>query len=172
MLSPQKQAGLTLIELIIGVVIVGIVLALAMPSYATWIQNTRLRNGAESILTGLQFARAEAVRRNTNVSFTLGVGTAWTVGCNTVTATCPATIQSHTAGDGASAAVTVAMVAGGANPVIFSNLGRLTTAATSFNIDNNQLSAANSRDLRVVVESGGTTRLCDPNVAAGDSRAC
>ncbi len=172
MLRPQKQSGLTLIELIIGVVIVGIVLALAMPSYATWIQNSRLRNGAESILTGLQFARAEAVRRNTNVSFTLGVGTAWMVGCNTVTATCPATIQSHTAGDGSSSAVTVAMVAGGANPVIFSNLGRLTTAATSFNIDNNLLSAPNSRDLRVVVESGGTTRLCDPNVAAGDSRAC
>jgi type IV fimbrial biogenesis protein FimT len=172
MLNPHSQSGVTLIELIIGIVIVGITLALAVPGYATWIQNSRLRNGAESILAGLQLARAEAVRRNTNVRFTLGAGTAWTISCNVVTATCPANIQSHTAGDGSSAAVTVTMVAGGANPLIFSNLGRLTTAATSFNIDNNLLSAANSRDLRVVAEAGGTTRLCDPNVAVGDSRAC
>jgi type IV fimbrial biogenesis protein FimT len=172
MLMRNQQNGVTLIELIIAVVIVGIVTALALPSYSNWIQNTRLRNGAESILNGLQLARAEAVRRNTNVQFTLGANTAWTVGCVAVTATCLANIQSHSAGDASSTAVTVTMVAGGANPVVFNNLGRLVTAATSWNIDNNLLSAADSRDLRVVVSAGGTTRMCDPNVVAPDSREC
>ncbi len=168
---PNKQSGVTLIELVITLVIIGIATTLAFPSYVQWIQNTRLRNGAESILNGLQLARAEAVRRNANVQFLLGANTAWTVGCVTVTATCPAIIQSHSAGDASSTAVTVAMVAG-ANPVVFNNLGRITTAATTWNIDNNQLSAANSRDLRVVVSAGGTVRMCDPNVVAPDSRAC
>lgn len=185
MLTPRKQLGVTLIELIIGIVIVGIVLALAMPSYSTWIQNTRLRNGAESILNGLQLARAEAVRRNVNVCFTLGANTAWQVALwDTTTGACSIVanniIQTHTVGDGSSAAVTVALTAtdgvtvGGANPVIFNNVGRLTLAAmaTAYNVDTTALSAANSRDLRVVVEAGGTTRMCDPNVAAPDSRAC
>lgn len=172
MLMRIKQRGVTLIELIIGIVIVGIVLALATPSYSTWVQNTRLRNGAESVLNGLQLARAEAVRRNADVQFTLGANTSWTVGCVIVTATCPANIQAHSAGDASSASVTMTMSAGGANPVIFSNLGRLKTAATTWNVDNNTLTAINSRDLRIVVEVGGTTRMCDPNVVAPDSRAC
>lgn len=167
-----KQRGVTLIELIIGIVIVGITLALAMPSYSTWIQNTRLRNGAESVLNGLQLARAEAVRRNADVQFTLGANTAWTVGCVNVTTACPANIQAHSAGDASSTSVTMTMMAGGANPVIFSNFGRLKTAATTWNVDNTTLAAANSRDLRIVVEAGGTTRMCDPNVIAPDSRAC
>lgn len=168
----RPESGVTLIELLIAVAIIGIAASLAFPAYSTWIQNTRLRNGAESVLNGLQLARAEAVRRNTNVQFTLGANTAWTVGCVAVTGTCPASIQAHSAGDGSSATVTMTMVAGGANPVRFNNLGRLTTAATTWNVDNTNLTAATSRDLRIVVTPGGTTRMCDPNVVAPDSRAC
>jgi type IV fimbrial biogenesis protein FimT len=175
MLMVAKQSGVTLIELLVGVAIVVIITALALPSYSTWIQNSRLRNGAEAVVNGLQLARAEAVRRNANVNFTLtGAGntSAWTVGCVVVTKTCLATIQSHTVGDGSSAAVTLTMVAGGANPVTFTNLGRISTAATSWDVDNADLSAANSRNLRIVVSAGGTVRMCDPNVIAPDSRAC
>jgi type IV fimbrial biogenesis protein FimT len=173
MLMVAKQSGVTLIELLVGVAIVVIITALALPSYSTWIQNSRLRNGAEAVVNGLQLARAEAVRRNANVNFTLtGATSAWAVGCANVTANCPATIQSHTVGDGSSAAVTLTMVAGGANPVTFTNLGRISTAATSWDVDNADLSAANSRNLRIVVSAGGTVRMCDPNVIAPDSRAC
>ncbi|NOT18236.1 MAG: type II secretion system protein GspH [Sulfuriferula sp.] len=174
MLILRKQAGVTLIELMVIVAIIAILSILAIPSYSDWIGNSRLRNGAESVVNGLQLARAEAVRRNTAVQFQLtGAGTtsAWQVGCVAVTATCPANIQSHTVGDGSSATVSFTMVVGGVNPVAFNNLGR-TATATSWNVDNTALTAANSRDLRVVVSTGGTVRMCDPNVVAPDTRAC
>lgn len=46
-------------------------LAMAAPSFATWIQNMRLRTAAEAIQTGLQLARTEAVKRNTRVNLSL-----------------------------------------------------------------------------------------------------
>lgn len=62
---------MSLVELAIGLLIVGTLLALAAPSYTGWIQNTKIRTTAEAILNGLQLARAEAVRRNTQIRFQL-----------------------------------------------------------------------------------------------------
>lgn len=171
--------GFTLIELMIGIVIMALVTALAMPSYRTWIQNTRIRNTAEAILNGLQVARMEAVRRNAPVQLVLGTGSAWTVGCATVTATCPATIQSRSSGEGSSAAITVTPSAGGT--FIFDQFGRRTTPAVGagtatldVDVDPSILSAAQSRQLRVTVDVGGNTRMCDPDtgVATTDPRHC
>lgn len=67
----HSQHGMSLVELLIGLVIIGILLALAAPSYSAWIQNTKIRTTAESILNGLQMARGEAVRRNTRIQFSL-----------------------------------------------------------------------------------------------------
>ena len=58
-------------ELLIGIAIIGILLALAAPNFAVWIQNSKIRTAAESIQNGLQLARAEAVRRNAQVRFQL-----------------------------------------------------------------------------------------------------
>jgi type IV fimbrial biogenesis protein FimT len=182
-----RQLGVTLIELLVGVAIVALVMALAMPSYSTWLQNSRLRGGAESILAGLQLARAEAVRRNTTVWFGVAGASVWsvclvapTVTATATTVTCAAanTVQAHTANDAAGATVTVGtfavdgVTAGGGNPVGFNNLGRLVTLPTAFNVDNSALTTANSRDLRVVIDAGGAARMCDPAVIAPDSRAC
>lgn len=180
--SMRPATGFTLIELMIGIAIVSIVLALGMPSYKAWIQNTRIRSAAESIMYGLQIARSEAVSRNAAVQFTLNVGSSWTVGCVIVNANCPATIQSRAAGDGSSSAITA--VAADGTPVTFNNLGQMTTPTpvapatfTGIDVDVNPaiLSAAESRDLRVTVDVGGRIRMCDPNVALvvpPDSRAC
>jgi type IV fimbrial biogenesis protein FimT len=67
----QNQRGVTLIEILVGVTIVGILFAVGAPSFSSWLQNTRTRTTAESIQNGLQLARAEAVRRNTLVRFQL-----------------------------------------------------------------------------------------------------
>jgi type IV fimbrial biogenesis protein FimT len=65
------QRGVTLIELMIGLVIVAIVLFLGVPAFATFLQNTQIRNAAETTLQGLNLARADAVRLNTPVRFQL-----------------------------------------------------------------------------------------------------
>lgn len=65
------QGGVTLIELMIGLAIVALVLFLGVPSFATFLQNTQIRNAAETTLQGLDLARAEAVRLNAPVRFQL-----------------------------------------------------------------------------------------------------
>ncbi|GGC71216.1 GspH/FimT family pseudopilin [Undibacterium terreum] len=174
------EKGFTMVELVIGIAIVAIVMAIGMPSYGTWILNSKLRGAAESIQSGLQVARAEAVRRNAAVKFTLGSGSSWTVGCVTVSATCPAVLQSRATGDGSSAAVTVNAVDG--TPITFDSFGRMTAptpsagTATQINVDIDPavLPANKTRDLRINIGVSGNIKMCDPDpsVVSPDPRAC
>ncbi|MEJ8858350.1 GspH/FimT family pseudopilin [Variovorax robiniae] len=66
-----RSRGFTLIETAVTVVVLAVLLVLAIPSIGTWMDNTRIRNAAESLQVGLQTARLEAVRRNQNVSLYL-----------------------------------------------------------------------------------------------------
>jgi type IV fimbrial biogenesis protein FimT len=44
---------------------------------------------------------------------------------------------------------------------------------TQIDIDSAVMAAANSRDMRILIGTGGQIRMCDPNVAeATDPRAC
>ena len=60
----SMQRGFTLVELMIGIAIVGLSLVMAAPSFSSWIQSTQIRTAAEAVQNGLQLARGEAVRRN------------------------------------------------------------------------------------------------------------
>jgi type IV fimbrial biogenesis protein FimT len=66
-----RQRGVSLIELMIGMAVFGILLAVAAPSYQVWIANGQVRTAAESIQNGLQVARTEALKRNQAVEFIL-----------------------------------------------------------------------------------------------------
>lgn len=171
--------GFTLIELMIAVVILGLMVALAMPSYSVWIQNTRVRSATESFLSGLQLARNEAVRRNSSVQFVVGAGSAWTVSCQAVTPGCDAAavvaIQSRARNEGSSAAVTVTPVNGAGTTVRFSPFGGMSfpvpTAGTTIAFD--LALATATRNLRVTVATGGTVRMCEPSiVTVTDTRRC
>ncbi|MBK8385245.1 MAG: GspH/FimT family pseudopilin [Candidatus Accumulibacter sp.] len=72
--------GFSLVELIVGMAILGVLLAIAMPAFSNWLRNARVRTAAESVQNGLQLARAEAVRRNTPSAFDL-VTRPMTVAC-------------------------------------------------------------------------------------------
>lgn len=71
MLTPYRQHGLSLIETMAVVVIMGIVMAMAVPNFGPWIAGTRIRSTAEGLLAGLQYAKSEATTRNTQVRFQL-----------------------------------------------------------------------------------------------------
>ena len=67
--KPMKpQRGLTLIELMIGLVIAAIVLFVGVPSLYNLFMTTRMANAANSVLAHLQYARLEAVGRNMRVT--------------------------------------------------------------------------------------------------------
>lgn len=59
------RRGLTLIELLVGVAIIAILLALGVPSMREWMINQRVSATASEVMTDMQFARSEAVKRNT-----------------------------------------------------------------------------------------------------------
>lgn len=170
-----RQQGATLIELFIGVVILGILLATGVPAFKVWMQNTKIRTATEAMQNGLQLARAEAVRRNERVRFVLGSGTNWTISTDSGT-----TLQSRLSSDG-SANVIVTVTPSGATTVTFNSLGRVvanadgSTSVTQLVLDapTGIISASQSRELWVTITSGGQIRTCDPNVtAAGDPRKC
>lgn len=61
---PGRAPGFTLIELMIGVVVAAILLAVAVPSFESTINGNRLASASNELLTSLQTARMEAIRYN------------------------------------------------------------------------------------------------------------
>lgn len=171
-----SSEGFSLIELLISIVIFSLFILLALPSFSTWLMNTKIRTTADSIANGLQVARNEAVRRNANVQFTLGSGSSWNVSCQVVAPACPDMnpIQSRSTGDGSDDTITVA--ASNGNTIVFNNFGLMTTPVVavgdvvSFDVDGPN--PVDSRELRVTIRSGGSIRMCDPQVSGTDPRAC
>lgn len=63
----NHQRGVTLIELMVTISIIGIILALAAPSFIRMIESQRLRGVHSQIVTDMQFARSEALQRRVPV---------------------------------------------------------------------------------------------------------
>jgi len=167
----RDSAGVTLIELLIGMAVLAILVTMGLPSLANWIQNSQLRSAAESIQTGLQLARGEAVKRNTFVGFTMaGPDSSWTVDVMNP----PQQIQSRPAAEG----TPNPQIATTDATIIFNGLGKTSLAAGAVIQVTNPTGGTckpggEMNCLNVTVSVGGQIKMCDPTiVAAGDSRAC
>jgi type IV fimbrial biogenesis protein FimT len=167
---------MSLVELMIGLAVLALLMMAGLPSYSVWMQNTRIRAAAESMVNGLQLARSEAVRRNVNVEFVLGPGSSWTVRVPMPLET----IQSRSSDQG-SANVAVEVTPGAAGTITFNSLGRVapnadaspSIAQLDLDVPTSVMPAELSRELRVTVNAGGQIRMCDPTVAAPtDPRFC
>ncbi|TRZ91831.1 MAG: prepilin-type N-terminal cleavage/methylation domain-containing protein [Rhodocyclaceae bacterium] len=193
----HRQQGTTLVEVMIGLVIVALLFALGTPAFFSWLQNSQIRTSAEAIQNGLHLARGEAVRRNTSVRFQLtsavtascGLSTAganWVVSLDNPAGACnsapsdtvaPRIIQIRSAAEGSANAV----VAAGQATITFNGLGRVTPVpAGDIDIDiSNPTGGAcatagvdGMRCLRIRVSTGGQIRMCNPILASTDPQGC
>lgn len=74
----KKYSGFTIIELLITVSVVGVLIAIAMPNYNSFVKNNCLTTTTNNLVTSMQIARSEAIKRRTDI----GVYTAggWAAG--------------------------------------------------------------------------------------------
>lgn len=165
----SMQTGMSLVEVMVGVAILGILMAVAVPSFQNWMQNVKISTAAESVTSGIQRARAEAVRRNTAVAFTMGAASSWTIS-EVVSGN---VIESRLSTEGSKHVNVEALAADLATPattITFDQLGVAVKAPDSLTRLNFSATGG-SRNLRVIIGLGGNARMCDPNLSSGAS-AC
>jgi type IV fimbrial biogenesis protein FimT len=148
----RRQRGFSMVEIGVTLAIFAVLLAAALPSMGEWIRNTKVRNATEGIHSGLQRARAEALRRNVNVTFWLVAVTdertmdnsctkssssaSWVISLNDPASKCagaasttvdPMIIETHAAGDGASGVTVIAKpsIGAAAQCVRFNGFGQV-----------------------------------------------
>lgn len=75
MSSPRFVKGFTAIELMVTVAILGVLAAIAAPSFTPLIERWRVRQVAEELQSTLYYARSEAIKRGGNISINAGTCT-------------------------------------------------------------------------------------------------
>lgn len=194
----KRQRGFSLIEMVVVVVIMGILLGLGLPSYRTYMANQRIVASAEVFMTGMQMARAEAVKLNQRVEFILtdvdptpasvdttstsATGRNWIV--RALAAGGNAFIEGKSGAEGSGSATgagSPVVLTGSLAAVTFDGFGMPVGLATTATFDFANPSAGNCagatpagpvRCLQVRLSRGGQARLCDPATPVGDTRSC
>ena len=186
--------GYSLIELLVTIAVIAVMLAAVTPSVSELMANIRLRGAAEAALTGIQKARAEAVKSNQTVSFWLvsanssgtlddtcqlaNTSASWVVSYDDPTTACatapslvyvPRIVQINNAGAVGNLSVSALNSAGVASSQLsFDGYGRrpAALAATDISTIDFTSTTAGTRRLRVEISSVGSARMCDRDAPA------
>lgn len=165
----NNNLGFSLIELMVAITVFGLIAAYAIPSFSSWIQDTKTRTITESLQNGIRLAQTEAVNKGRQVAFFVtnvqpsSAAAATTTGSNwgiRVVVPTQADTDGYLQGallngEGGSVLVTADVA-----EIRFNSIGRLVNSAASVNY--NITNTKGTRPLRVVVSSAGSVRMCDP----------
>jgi len=170
--------GFTLIETLIALAVFGVLTAMAVPSFKSWMANSQIRTAAEGLQNGLQLARNQALTMNTQVQFQLNTPSTndWQIS----TALAPTTAIQTRINQGTTPQASIGpAVSGGATTITFNGLGRVVipSTETTFSVSNPvggtcQASSGTMRCLNVTVQTGGQIRICDPQLPSSNPQSC
>ncbi len=102
----SRQKGLTLVELMVAVAVVGVLLSVGIPSFTNMIDTNRIKGAAETLYANVQRARSESIKRNGDiyVNFSADGSATWVYGVSDLTS---CTLSVTDATNAAACAITV-----------------------------------------------------------------
>lgn len=159
----QKQAGFSLVELMVTIVVLAIIAAVALPSFQGMRDSARVRAATEAVYSQLQFARSESVKQNRDLFVSITTGASWCIGISNATGCVCGTAGSCQFGPAAALAE---------NNVLSENFVGVSLASTQaeLQIDNRRggtatsttltLTGGSSREGRVTISPLGRVSVC------------
>lgn len=64
----RREAGLTLMELLVAIAVLGVLLSIGVPAFGNFAVDSRLASATNRFVSAIHLARSEAVRRNARVT--------------------------------------------------------------------------------------------------------
>jgi prepilin-type N-terminal cleavage/methylation domain-containing protein len=169
------QAGVTLIELLVVLVVLAVFVGLGIPSFNSVFDRHRVTGAAQALYADLQYARAEAIKRNVDVAVNFNTA-GW---CYGITDTAPLSACDCNGSVASQASCSVNgqqyIVTADRFPGVSMSTASLASGSVSFDPTRGTLSPSGNisfmgdaaEQVRVTTYFIGRVRLCSPTGYAG-----